>query len=59
MINEQQEFSAYVGLDWGDKRHSVHLQVAGERKAESFELEQKPEALHDGSLGFSSVSADA
>src|SRR5437867_9673066 len=47
MINEQQEFAAYVGLDWGDKRHSVHLQVTGERKAESFELEQKPEALHE------------
>src|SRR5437870_7002861 len=47
MINEQQEFAAYVGLDWGDKRHSVHLQVTRERKAESFELEQKPEALHE------------
>ena len=46
MINEL-EFAAYVGLDWGDRRHSVHLQVAGERKTESFDLEQKPEALHE------------
>jgi hypothetical protein len=46
MIHEQQ-FAAYVGLDWGDQRHSVHLQVSGEPKAESFELEQKPEALHE------------
>src|SRR5215471_7799236 len=46
MIHEQQ-FSAYVGLDWGDQRHSVHLQVSGQPKAESFELEQKPEAVHE------------
>lgn len=43
----QQQFAAYVGLDWGDRRHSVHLQVAGDHNTESFELEQKPEALHE------------
>ena len=42
-----EHFAAYVGLDWGDRRHSVHLQVAGERNTERFELEQKPEALHE------------
>ena len=46
MIDKQQ-FAAYVGLDWGDQRHSVHLQVSGQSKAESFDLEQKPEALHE------------
>jgi transposase len=46
MINEQ-EFAAYVGLDWGDRWHFVHLQIAGQRKSESFQLEQKPEALHE------------
>jgi transposase len=46
MINEQ-EFAAYVGLDWGDESHSVHLQIAGEQTSESFQLEQKPEALHE------------
>src|SRR5215831_12616875 len=46
MIDKQQ-FAAYVGLDWGDQRHSVHLQVSGQSKAESFALEQKPEALHE------------
>jgi len=44
---DQQQFAAYVGLDWGDRRHCVHLQVAGGRNMESFELEQKPEALHE------------
>ena len=41
------EFAAYIGLDWGDQKHSVHLLVAGESKPESSELEQKPEALHE------------
>jgi hypothetical protein len=41
------KFAAYVGLDWGDQSHFVHLQTAGECKSESFQLQQKPEALHE------------
>jgi hypothetical protein len=37
-MNKEHEFAAYVGLDWGDRRHSLHLQVAGERNAESLNL---------------------
>ena len=37
---------AYIGLDWGDARHSVHLQPAG-GAVEHVELEQKPAVLHD------------
>ena len=37
---------AYIGLDWGDERHSVHLQAAG-GPLEHGELEQKPDVLHD------------
>jgi transposase len=40
-------FAAYVGLDWGDQSHFVHLQIAGACKPESFQLQQKPEALHE------------
>ncbi|MBN2258315.1 MAG: IS110 family transposase [Anaerolineaceae bacterium] len=40
-------FAAYIGLDWGDQSHSVHLRTPGECKPESFQLEQKPEALHE------------
>jgi transposase len=37
---------AYIGLDWGDERHSVHLQpTAG--AIEHLELEQKPAVLHE------------
>ena len=37
---------AYIGLDWADERHSVHLQTA-EGAIEHFELEQKPAVLHE------------
>ena len=38
-------FVAYIGLDWGDERHSVHLQTAN-GTLEHVELEQKPDVLH-------------
>ena len=44
---DQQELAAYVGLDWGDERHSVHLQEVESGKIESFQLEQKPNVLHE------------
>jgi len=37
---------AYIGLDWGDERHSVHLQTA-EGAIEHVEVEQKPAVLHE------------
>ena len=37
---------AYIGLDWGDARHSVHLQTP-EGTIEHIELEQQPARLHD------------
>ncbi len=37
---------AYIGLDWADARHSVHLQTA-EGRIEHRELEQKPAVLHE------------
>jgi len=43
---EQQQFAAWVGLDWADKEHSIHLR-AGNGKTEHMILEQKPDALHE------------
>lgn len=40
-----EEIVAYIGVDWGDKRHSVHLQAAG-GTIEHAELEQQPDVLH-------------
>src|SRR4030095_6167907 len=37
---------AYIGLDWADKQHSVHLQTA-DGKIEHLMLEQKPAVLHE------------
>jgi transposase len=37
---------AYIGLDWADERHAVHLQPADGR-IEHLELEQKPAVLHE------------
>jgi transposase len=37
--------AAYIGLDWADERHSVHLQTADGR-IEHLELEQQPAVLH-------------
>ena len=37
---------AWVGLDWADERHEIRLQAADSPRAESFSVEQKPEALH-------------
>jgi transposase len=37
---------AWIGLDWADERHSVHLQTADGR-IEHRELEQKPAVLHE------------
>jgi hypothetical protein len=36
---------AYIGLDWADEWHSVHLQTA-DGPIEHLELEQKPAVLH-------------
>lgn len=46
-MKEEQEIAVYIGVDWGDEWHSVHLQAEGGTKIEHFELEQKPDALHD------------
>lgn len=40
------EVAAWVGLDWADQCHEIRLQAAGSPCAESFTVEQKPEALH-------------
>lgn len=37
---------AFIGLDWADERHSVHLQ-APDGQIEHLELEQKPAVLHE------------
>ena len=41
-----QEVAAYIGLDWGDRRHAVAVQPAAGGPVEHVELEQRPPILH-------------
>jgi transposase len=40
------EIAAWIGLDWGDRRHWICLQVAGSSEVETEVLEQKPDHIH-------------
>ena len=48
-MNEQDTvvYSAYVGIDWADKKHDICLQVADHAERESLVLEHRPEAIDD------------
>jgi transposase len=41
----QEEFAAFVGIDWADAKHDVCLQAVGGDKREFSRLEHKPEAI--------------
>jgi transposase len=40
------ECAAWIGLDWGDKKHAVALRARGTSQIETFELEHSAESLH-------------
>ena len=42
---QEPQFAAFVGIDWGDKKHVWCLQAVGSEKRESGELEHTPEAV--------------
>jgi transposase len=46
MVKEQ-ELAACVGVDWGDAKHSVHVQAMDGGRVEWLDLEQKPDVLHE------------
>ncbi len=41
----QEEFAAFVGLDWADAKHDICLQAAGTAHREFLVLEHRPEAI--------------
>ena len=45
-MKHQQEVAAWIGLDWGDEKHSIHLQPQN-GKPEHLRLEQRPDTLHE------------
>lgn len=42
---EQEQFAAYIGIDWADQTHFLSLCEAGSRTVERCQLDHKPEAL--------------
>lgn len=45
-MRHDEDVAAYIGLDWGDQQHSIHLQPAGGGSVEQGELAQRPDVLH-------------
>jgi transposase len=45
MEQQQEEFAAYIGIDWADQTHFVSLRDADSQEVERYKLEQKPEVL--------------
>jgi transposase len=45
MEQQQEEFAAYIGIDWADQTHFVSLRAAASQEVERYKLEQKPEVL--------------
>jgi transposase len=41
----QNDYAAFIAIDWADRKHAFSIQVAGERKKETGTLEQKPEVI--------------
>ncbi|MHC8285836.1 IS110 family RNA-guided transposase [Pseudomonas sp. XS1P51] len=40
-----QEFTAYIGIDWADTKHDICLQIAGETQRHFDVIEHKPESI--------------
>jgi hypothetical protein len=43
-----EEFAAFIGIDWADRKHDVCLQAAGSEQRECFSLTPTPEAIDAG-----------
>ena len=41
----QNQYAAFIAIDWADQKHVFSLQVAGQTKKETGTLEQKPEVI--------------
>ncbi len=43
--NTQNNYAAFIAIDWADQKHTFSLKVAGQSKKETGTLEQKPESI--------------
>jgi len=51
-VPPQPNFAAYVGIDWGDKKHAWALQAEGSRQIEEGKLVHTPEAIQEWAAGL-------
>ena len=49
---QEQEFGAYVGIDWADRMHVVSMRAGNKRAVERCELPHKPEAIAEWVSGL-------
>jgi transposase len=52
MRTANEEFAAYIGLDWANCKHAISLRCAGSSKIEAGEVEHQPEALAEWAAGL-------
>ena len=46
------EFAAFIGIDWADQKHDIHLHIVETGKAEPLILPNKPEKISDWVAGL-------
>ena len=47
-----QSYAAFVGIDWGDRKHDVCLKAAGSDECEHSSIEHRPEAIERWACGL-------
>jgi transposase len=52
MQQSPQEFVAYIGIDWADRKHDVCLQVAGTDRVETSVVEHRPKVIAEWARGL-------
>lgn len=51
-MTSPQEFAAFIGLDWADRKHDVCLQTVPDGRREFAVIEQRPEAIDEWANGL-------
>jgi transposase len=46
------QYAAFIGLDWADRKHDICLQAAGSPRRELSVIEHSPQAIDDWALGL-------
>lgn len=52
MNNPNDQFAAFIGIDWADRKHDICLQAADSDTPESDVIVHSPEAIEDWALGL-------